>query len=335
VERSLSWDSGAVIAVDQAALPAQYRTLRLTTVDEVIGAIGSLTIRGAPAIGVAGGLAVALSARQHSGDHDAVLADAERIRAVRPTAVNLAWAVRRVLGRLAEGAPAVLDEALALLVEDEQVSRTLAARAAGVVRDAVRRRPIRALTHCNTGRLATVAWDTALGAIQNLAESGDLESVLVTETRPLLQGARLTSWELAEAGIPHRLCVDSAGPAAIASGLVDCVVVGADRITAHGDVANKIGTYALAVAAARQGILFVVVAPESTVDESLPNGGAIVIEQREAGEVTSFAGQPVAPAGTEADGTSGDLSTRLPGTAGHALITANGRSKGALTAAIW
>lgn len=349
MERSLDWDGAAVVAVDQVALPAQYRTLRLTTVDEVIDAIGSLAIRGAPAIGVAGGLAVALSARQHDGDQDAVLADAERIQAVRPTAVNLAWAVRRVLGRLPEGAAAVLDEALALLVEDEQVSRALAARAADVVRGAVRRRPVRALTHCNTGRLATVAWGTALAAIR----------------------------ELAEAGIPHRLCVDSAGPAAIASGLVDCVVVGADRITAAGDVANKIGTYALALAAARQRIPFVVVAPESTVDESLPDGGAIVIEQRADGEVTSFAGQPVAPAGTKAynpafdvtpaalvtaivterrtlfpasgaeiattaralydrgwmDGTAGNLSTRLPGTPGHALITPSGRSKGALSAA--
>jgi S-methyl-5-thioribose-1-phosphate isomerase/methylthioribulose-1-phosphate dehydratase len=376
VERSLGWDGEAVVAVDQAALPAEHRILRLTTVDEVIDAIGSLAIRGAPAIGVAGGLAVALSARQHGGDQDAVLADAERIRTVRPTAVNLSWAVRRVLGRLPEGATAVLDEAMALLVEDEQISRALAARAADVVRGVVRR-PVRALTHCNTGRLATVAWGTALGAIRDLAESGDLESVLVTETRPLLQGARLTAWELAEAGIPHRLCVDSAGPAAIASGLVDCVVVGADRITADGDVANKIGTYALAVAAARHGIPFVVVAPESTVDESLPDGDAIVIEQREDSEVTFFAGQPVAPAGTKVynpafdvtpaalvtaivterrtlcpaagaelamtaralydrgwmDGTAGNLSTRLLGTPGHALITGSGRSKGTLTAA--
>jgi S-methyl-5-thioribose-1-phosphate isomerase/methylthioribulose-1-phosphate dehydratase len=300
VERSLDWDGEAVVAVDQAALPAQRRTLRLTTVDEVLSAIGSLAIRGAPAIGVAGGLAVALSACQHGDDQDAVRADAERIQAVRPTAVNLAWAVRRVLGRLSEGTAAVLDEALAVLIENEQASRTLTARAADVVRTAVRRRPVRALTHCNTGWLATVACGTALGVIRNLAESGDLESVLATETRPLLQGARLTAWELAEAGIPHRLCVDSAGPAAIASGLVDCVVVGADRITANGDVANKIGTYALAVAAARQGIPFVVVAPESTVDESLHDGGTIVIEQRAGGEVTSFMGQPVAPAETKA-----------------------------------
>ena len=377
MERSLDWDGAAVVAVDQVALPAQHRTLRLTTVDEVIEAIRSLVIRGAPAIGVAGGLAVALSARQHGGDQAAVLADAERIQAARPTAVNLAWAVRRVLGRLPEGAAAVVDEALALLVEDEQVNRVLAARAADVVRAAVRRRPLRALTHCNTGRLATVAWGTALGAIRDLAESGDLDSVLATETRPLLQGARLTTWELAEAGIPHRLCVDSAGPAAIAADLVDCVLVGADRITAGGDVANKIGTYALAVAAARQGIPFVVVAPESTVDESLTDGGAIVIEQRGADEVTCFAGWPVAPAATLAynpafdvtpavlvtaivterrtlspacgtelaltaralyergwmDGTAGNLSTRLPGTPTHALITPSDHRKGALTAA--
>lgn len=365
------------MAVDQLALPGEYRILRLATPDEVIAAIGSLAIRGAPAIGAAGALAVALSARLHRDDRRAVCADAERICAVRPTAVNLVWAVRRVLGRLPEGTGAVLDEALALLAEDEDINRRLAAQAAEVVRSAVVRRPIRVLTHCNTGRLATVAWGTALGAIRDLAESGDLGSVLATETRPLLQGARLTVWELAEAGIPHRLCVDSAGPAAIASGLVDCVVVGADRITAGGDVANKIGTYALAVVAARHGVPFVVAAPESTFDESLADGAAIVIEHRSGSEVTSFAGHPVAPAGTEVynpafdvtpsalitaivterrtlspacgtqlaaaagvlhrrgwmDGTAGNLSSRLPGAPGHALITATGRSKGALTAA--
>ncbi|MET8872249.1 S-methyl-5-thioribose-1-phosphate isomerase [Nocardia sp. NPDC004604] len=375
LERSLDWVDGVIYAVDQRALPGEFRIVRMTTVDEVIAAIETLTVRGAPAIGAAGALAVALSVRAHRGDAAAVTADAERIVAARPTAVNLAWAVRRVCAYLAQGPDAVLDAALALLTEDEQVNRTMAARAADAVSTMAGRHRLRVLTHCNTGRLATVAWGTALGAIRELAQRGRLESVLVGETRPLLQGARLTAWELAEADIPLRICVDSASSAAIAGGLVDCVLVGADRITAHFDVANKIGTYPLALAAARAGIPFVVVAPESTMDATIIDGAAITIEERAAGEVTSVAGHPVAPEGSAAynpafdvtprdlvtavvterrtvwpalgyglpdmaaqlhrrgwlDGTAGNLSVRVPGT-GDALITASGRSKGALTA---
>src|SRR5690606_31266212 len=295
---SVDWVDGAVCVVDQRALPQQYRITRLNSVDEVVEAISTLTVRGAPAIGAAGALAVALSALRHGDDLAAVRADADRIAAARPTAVNLAWAVRRVLARVSEGAAAVLAEARALLDEDEMVGRRMSARAADEVSALCGRSRLRILTHCNTGRFATVGWGTALGTIKELADRHALESVLAGETRPLLQGSRLTAWELAEAGITHRICVDSAGPAAVAAGEIDCVLVGADRITARGDVANKIGTYPLALAAARAGIPFVVVAPESSIDESLDHPGEIVIEQRSAREVTAFHGVPVAPEGT-------------------------------------
>ncbi|SUE30084.1 aldolase [Nocardia farcinica] len=375
MRRSVDWVDGEVHVVDQRALPGEYRIARLGTVEEVVAAIRTLTVRGAPAIGAAGALAVALSARAHGADLAAVRAEAEHIAAARPTAVNLAWAVRRVLARLPDGPAAVLAEALALLDEDERVDREMSARAADEVRALCGPGPVRVLTHCNTGRFATVGWGTALGTVRELARRGELDSVLAGETRPLLQGARLTTWELAEAGIPHRICVDSAGPGALATGAVDCVLVGADRITALGDVANKIGTYPLALAAARAGVPFVVVAPESTVDESLTDPAAIVLEERDPAEVTTFAGVPVAPSGTAAynpafdvtprdlvtaivterrtlrpalgfgvpavaaqlygrgwlDGTAGNLSVRLD--ADRALVTASGRSKGALTAA--
>jgi S-methyl-5-thioribose-1-phosphate isomerase len=319
-QRSLHWDGDAVVAVDQCALPHEYRLLTLRTPDEVIDAIKRLAIRGAPAIGVAGALAVALSARAHTVDgrcdEIAVRTEAARISDARPTAVNLSWAVRRVLGTLSGGADAVLTEALAMLAEDEQRNRAAAGLAADLVRGLCGHHPLRLLTHCNTGRLATVAWGTALGAIRELAEDGCVAEVLFGETRPLLQGARLTAWELAEAGIPHRMCVDSAGPAALAAGMIDCVLVGADRVCANGDVANKIGTYSLALAAHRAGVPFVVVAPVSTLDLTLATGADIVIEERAAGEVTGFGGVRVAPAGTGAfnpafDVTPADLITAV------------------------
>jgi methylthioribose-1-phosphate isomerase len=304
VNRSMQWDDGTIVAVDQRELPAQHRWLRINTLDELLEAISTLAIRGAPAIGVAGALGVAQAALRNSTavglDQGAVLADAERITATRPTAVNLERGVRHALSRLPDGAEAVVEAAVSLLEEDEQINRTAAGRAADLIRQLCADRPLRLLTHCNTGGLATVAWGTALGAIRELADRGLVAEVLANETRPLLQGARLTAWELRASGIPHRLCVDSAGPAAIAAGLVDCVVVGADRVAANGDVANKIGTYALAVAAARHRVPFVVVAPESTIDESITDGGEIRIEERPAEEVTHLAGVPLAPAGTKA-----------------------------------
>jgi S-methyl-5-thioribose-1-phosphate isomerase/methylthioribulose-1-phosphate dehydratase len=300
----MRWHDGTILAVDQRELPAQHRWLRINTLDELLEAISTLAIRGAPAIGVAGALGVAQAALRNRSavglDRDAVLAEAERIAAARPTAVNLERGIRHALSRLPDGAEAVVEAAVSLLEEDERINRAAARRAAAQIRQLCPDRPLRLLTHCNTGGLATVAWGTALGAIRELASSGLVAEVLASETRPLLQGSRLTAWELRAAGIPHRLCVDSAGPAAIAAGLVDCVVVGADRITANGDVANKIGTYALAVAAARHKVPFVVVAPESTIDESMADGSGIRIEERPALEVTHLAGVPLAPDGTKA-----------------------------------
>jgi S-methyl-5-thioribose-1-phosphate isomerase len=317
----VGWDRGAIVAVDQTALPAELRYLRLTTVDEVVDAIRRLVVRGAPVIGITGAFGVALAARLHTVadgrlDEAAVRRDAKQIADSRPTAVNLRWAVERVLTRLPDGADAVLTEARAIVAENDHANRTAARSAADVLRAGCPDRPLRVLTHCNTGALATMADGTALGAIRALARDGRLEEAIATETRPLLQGARLTVWELREAGLPHRLCVDSAAPAAMAAGLVDAVVVGADRIAANGDTANKIGTYALACAAAHNRIPFVVVAPESTVDRHTRTGADIPIEERDDDEVVRLAGADTAVPGTRAynpafDVTPADLITAI------------------------
>jgi methylthioribose-1-phosphate isomerase len=296
---TLDWVEGAVVTVDQRLLPGEHRLLRLRTADELIDAITSLAVRGAPALGVAGAMGVALSAYHHPGEPGRVAEEADRLANARPTAANLAWGVARALARLPEGPDAVLAEAMAVLAEDEQVNRAAAARAADLLQRLCPDRPLRVLTHCNSGRLAAGTWGTGLGTVRDLVARGAIELVVATETRPLLQGARLTAWELAEEGIPYRLVVDSAAPALISRGLVDCVVVGADRIAANGDTANKIGTYSLALAAHRAGLPFLVVAPESTVDTTLPDGTGIVIEERAADEVTSFGGVHTAPAGTK------------------------------------
>jgi methylthioribose-1-phosphate isomerase len=196
------------------------------------------------------------------------------------------------------GPEAVLAKAQDMLDTDDRVNVAAGNRAADLLLELCGSRALTIATHCNTGRLATGGEGTALGTIKRLAERGYVSSVLVGETRPLLQGARLTAWELGEADIAHHLCVDSAMPAAIARGMVDCVVVGADRIAANGDVANKIGTYSLAVAAARSGVPFVVVAPESSIDRGLADGALIEIEARDGAEVLELGGQRIAPAGT-------------------------------------
>ncbi|GAA3549187.1 S-methyl-5-thioribose-1-phosphate isomerase [Amycolatopsis ultiminotia] len=296
MDRTVDWADGAVVIIDQVALPGRYRTCRLRTVDELVDAIRRLAVRGAPALGAAGALGVALAAFA-GGD---VRAEAERVAAARPTAVNLRWGVTQALGRLDAGPEAVLALGQAMLDEDERICRTASGHAAEVVLRSCARRPLRLLSHCNTGHLAAVAWGTALGVVWHLRERGLVESVLVNETRPLLQGSRLTAWELAMAGVPYRVQADGAAAFAMARGLVDCVLVGADRIAANGDVANKIGTYGLALAAAHHRVPFVVVAPESTVDESIATGAGIVIEERSATELTELHGRPVAPAGAPA-----------------------------------
>jgi len=317
----MTWADGALLAIDQRALPRELSWLRITTVDEVIDAIKTLAIRGAPALGVAGALGVALAAYAHAGDAEKATLEAERIASARPTAVNLAWGVRRALATLPAGPDAVLAEASEMLTEDAQVNRMCATRAADLVLRLCPDRPLRVLTHCNTGRLATTAFGTALGAVRVLHARGKIADVLVDETRPLLQGARLTAWELAEAGIPHRLTIDSAAAWAMATGQVDCVIVGADRITADGSAANKIGTYALAVAAQRHGIPFVVVAPESTRDLATATGGEIVVEERAAAEITHVGGVASAPERTAVFNPAFDVT---PAELITAIVTENG-----------
>jgi methylthioribose-1-phosphate isomerase len=280
--RCIDWQDGAVVLIDQTVLPAEERWLRLTDPDEVVDAIRRLAVRGAPAIGAAGALGVALAAVSGAD----VPAAADRLRSARPTAVNLARGVDRALARLPEGPQAVLAEARAVLDEEAASSRAIGERGADLF-GAVADGPLRLLTHCNTGWLAAVEWGTALGVVTVLHERGRVERVYADETRPLLQGARLTAYELAALGVDHRVVVDGAAPSLIARRLVDGVVVGADRIAANGDVANKVGTYPLALAAARAGLPFVVAAPESTVDLSTPGGDAIEIEERDPAEVAA------------------------------------------------
>lgn len=278
--RCIDWADGAVRLIDQTALPAEERWLEITDPDELVDAIRRLAVRGAPALGAAGAFGVALAAQRG----DDVPGAAGRLRTARPTAVNLGRGVDRALARLADGPDAVLGEARAILDEEAKACRAIGERGADLLQGD---RPLRLLTHCNTGWLAAVEWGTALGIVTVLHERGQLELVYADETRPLLQGARLTAWELAAQRIDHRVVVDGAAPSLIARGLVDAVVVGADRIAANGDVANKIGTYPLALAAARAGIPFVAAAPESTVDAATPAGESIEIEERDPAEVAA------------------------------------------------
>ncbi|MEU4691814.1 S-methyl-5-thioribose-1-phosphate isomerase [Actinoplanes sp. NPDC023714] len=292
--RTIDWVDGAVEIIDQTALPGELRVLRLHTVGELIAAIQSLAVRGAPALGVAGAFGVALAARVHHDDPTALEVAVRKIETARPTAVNLARGAGRTARLLPLGPEAVLAEACAIRDEEMAASQAMAALGADLVVELCGERP-RLLTHCNTGGLAAVTVGTALGVVGELHRRDRLAGVIASETRPLLQGARLTSWELAQWGIEHRVAVDSAGPFLMARGEVDAVILGADRICANGDVINKIGSYAHALGARRAGIPFLVVAPESTVDLDTPGGDQVEIEDRGAAEVTAF-GDAVNPA---------------------------------------
>jgi methylthioribose-1-phosphate isomerase len=293
---TLEWKHDCVSMIDQTRLPGELVSLEARTVDELIDAIKRLVVRGAPAIGVAGALGVALAARLHS-DPAVVNREADRIAQARPTAVNLRWAVEQVRPFIAAGSDAVLAKALALHAGDIEANRALGYRGAEwlVARKAG---PVNVQTHCNAGGLACVEWGTALGVVRALHETGALGRVFADETRPLLQGARLTAWELDQMGIDHTVVVDGAGPTVIVRGMVDCVIVGADRIAANGDTCNKVGTFPLAMAAARAGIPFVVAAPESTIDMATPDGSAIPIEERDPAEISDWSGRRITPLGT-------------------------------------
>jgi methylthioribose-1-phosphate isomerase len=293
VVRPLRFREGALEILDQTLLPGEEVWLRLTTPAEVIEAIQVLRVRGAPAIGVAGAYALVLAA----GAADAVRGAAKEVAAARPTAVNLEWAVRRMLRRL-DSAPgdapreALRAEADRIRDEDEEACRAIGRHGAGLLGDRCA-----VLTHCNAGSLATAGYGTALGVIYAAVEQGKSVAVFADETRPLLQGARLTAWELRRAGIEVTLLADSGAGGLLRSGRTDAVVVGADRVAANGDVANKVGTYTLAVLARTHGVPFYVAAPRSTIDPDCPDGASIPIEQRAAAEVTEGFGVRTAPEG--------------------------------------
>ena len=274
--------------------------MRCTDIESLVDAIRRLVVRGAPAIGVAGAYGVALAARLHDPGADApgFAAAVARLRDARPTAVNLARMVDRVAACAGGGRDAVLVEAHAVRDEELAASIAMGERGADVLERLLGDRPLRLMTICNTGGLAAVERGTALAVIQTVHERGRLTEAIPLETRPLLQGARLTTWELGRMGAPHRLIVDSAAASVLRRGLADAVLIGADRIAANGDTANKIGSFALALAARHAGVPFVVVAPESTVDAATPTGDAIEIEDRADDEVTSYLGTAAAPLGT-------------------------------------
>jgi methylthioribose-1-phosphate isomerase len=294
--RPVLYDGGrdVVRILDQRRLPVEEVWMELGSADEVAQAIRDLAVRGAPAIGVAAAYGLAVEARRGASGARLVEA-AERLARARPTAVNLAWAVRRMSGRLGDGAAALLAEAHAIRDEDEAACRRIGALGAPLIP-----RAARVLTHCNAGALATAGYGTALGVVRAAVESGNAISVYADETRPFLQGARLTAWELQRDGIPVTVLTDGMAGWLMAKGEIACVVVGADRIAANGDVANKIGTYALAVLAAHHHLPFYVAAPWSTVDLETRDGGAIPIEERGDEEVVTIAGQRIAPVGVPA-----------------------------------
>jgi methylthioribose-1-phosphate isomerase len=283
-----------VVLLDQRALPGEETWLALRTAAEVADAIRTLAVRGAPAIGVGAAYGLAVEARRGAGP-ERLRAAAELLAGARPTAVNLAWAVRRMSRRIGQPAAALLAEAHAIRDEDEASCRRIGALGAPLIPDAAR-----VLTHCNAGALATAAYGTALGVVRAAHAEGRVAQVYADETRPFFQGARLTAWELQRDGIPVTVLTDSMAGWLMARGEITCVVVGADRIAANGDVANKIGTYALAVLARHHGIPFYVAAPWSTFDVSLPTGAGIPIEERPADEVVRIFGRLVAPEGVPA-----------------------------------
>jgi methylthioribose-1-phosphate isomerase len=290
---TIAWKGDRVELVDQRLLPGELRMVEARTVDELCELISTLAVRGAPALGAAGAMGVALAEVRGESVDDA----ARRLVATRPTAVNLAWGVERALA-----ARDRVSEAEHVASEDVARNRALGGHGAALVGDGAR-----VLTHCNAGALACVGYGTALGVVRAAHERGTRLSVWVDETRPVLQGSRLTAWELGRLGIPYTLVADVAAGSLMARGAVDLVVVGADRIAANGDVANKVGTYSLAVLARHHDIPFYVAAPTSTIDRATASGADMHIEQRPADEVARIGGHELAPRGAVVDNPAFDV----------------------------
>ena len=335
--RPIRWERGRIVLLDQTRLPEEEMWLQITDVETLCEAIRSLRVRGAPAIGIAAAYGIAMAAwNALSGGNasrsqmEASLEGAQRaLAATRPTAANLFWALETMRAEAAvaeaEGddlratAERLERRALELHEDDLRRGRAIGAHGADLLpENAV------VLTHCNAGALATGGFGTALGVVRVAAERGRLRHVFATETRPLLQGARLTVWELGRLGIPHTLIIDSAAAFVMKAKGVDAVVVGADRIAANGDVANKVGTYALALEARGLGIPLYVAAPANTVDLSVGSGEAIPIEERAWEEVTTFGGRRIAPEGTQAFTPAFDVTP-------HALIAAIVTERGVIS----
>ncbi len=289
----LVWEGTLLRLLDQRRLPLEETYLEARSAHEVAQHIRDMVVRGAPAIGIAAAYGVALAALHGENKDEALRALAES----RPTAVNLHWALARMQKRIKAGADAagLAAEAQTIHAEDLAMNRRI-----GELGAALFKQPVSVLTHCNTGALATGGWGTALGVIRSAHAAGKLKQVFAGETRPWLQGARLTAWELQKEGIPGQLVVDSAAASLMARALIDWVIVGADRVVANGDVANKIGTYGLAVLAREHGVKFMVAAPSSTLDLSLKSGAQIPIEERAGSEIGSIQGRAIAPADFQA-----------------------------------
>ncbi len=313
--------------LDQRRLPGEEIYLTLTTPEAVADAIRDMAIRGAPAIGVAAAMGLALGFARPDGREDPLVRFerlARLLAATRPTAVNLFWAIDRMRTRFnrerrepgRDLTAALIEEALAIERDDVQANRAMGRHGAALLAD-----DCRVLTHCNAGALATAGYGTALGVVRAATEQGKRVAVYADETRPFLQGARLTAWELQKDGIPVTLLTDGMAGHLFQKKAIDVCIVGADRIAGNGDVANKIGTYQVAVLAQAHGVPFYVAAPISTVDLSLPDGTAIPIEERDPGEVTHLAGTAIAPAGVRAINPAFDVTpARLVG----AIITERG-----------
>jgi methylthioribose-1-phosphate isomerase len=302
IPQPIAWTPDAAVRIlDQTLLPDTEQYLTLETVDAVAEAIRTLRVRGAPLIGIAAAMGVTLALRRGPPTLETVCAASALLGATRPTAVNLRWALdrmeRRAAAAMASGEElgrALRDEATAIWDEDRAMCARIGVSGAALIEgDAL------VLTHCNAGALATGGMGTALAPVYTLHEAGRRVAVVADETRPLLQGSRLTAWELRRAGVPVTVIADGMAASRLRRGDVTCVLVGADRIAANGDVANKIGTYGLALAARAHGVPFYVAAPSSTVDVATPDGATIPIEERAADEVASLGGRRTAPAGVQ------------------------------------
>ncbi len=331
--RTIEWNNGRVVMIDQRLLPTREVYRVYTTYREVARAIKEMVIRGAPAIGVAAAMGIALGVR--SLRREELRREFDRIcrtfAATRPTAVNLFWAIdrmRRVYAenqnRDVETLRLVLErEARAIHEEDVAANRSLGAHGAGLIEDGTT-----VLTHCNAGALATAGYGTALGVIRAAIEAGKRINVFCSETRPFLQGARLTAWELKKDHIPATLITDSMVGHFMKAGAIDCVVVGTDRTAANGDVANKIGTYTVAVLAHRHGIPFYVAAPTSSIDLGCPRGSKIPIEERDSREVTHIFDRQIAPSGIKIANPAFDVTP-------HDLVTAIVTERGIARPPYW